>query len=244
MTDTANAAPMREDVTQAWFVNPETTTTIMTPHGRISINWSAQAAGQQIDYTLAEETASLICDAVNARLAHTARPDAGDDSCAPTIVASGQSNIPDSLVDVVERNRYDAGDHDVERETYRQMHATAVDLGYPSILEALEDLAAMREGVAPISAPANGEPDPAWAAIKRAIDQFVGRVPSIGKHRALNNSHLAELVERLDAAGDKEAADTIVWQCWWRALDRERERFLLTDADEKLAAAASLLGAA
>ena len=91
-----------------------------------------------------------------------------------------------------------------------------------------------------VKAPTNGEPDPAWAAIKRAIDQFVGRVPSIGKHRALNNAHLAALVERLDAAGDKEAADTIVWQCWWRALDRERERFLLADAEERLAAVSAL----
>ena len=29
---------------------------------------------------------------------------------------------------------------EVERETYRQMHETARELGYPSILEALEDL--------------------------------------------------------------------------------------------------------
>ncbi len=84
--------------------------------------------------------------------------------------------------------------------------------------------------------PENGEPDPEWRAIKRAIDQFVGRVPTISKHRALNNAHIKGVVDRLDASGDHEAADTIVWQCWWRALDRERERFLLADKDEQIAA--------
>lgn len=74
--------------------------------------------------------------------------------------------------------------------------------------------------------PPNGEKDPEWAAIKRAIDQFVGRVPTVGKHRAVNNAHLAETVAHLDAIGERAAADTIVWLCWWRALDRERERFL------------------
>lgn len=85
---------------------------------------------------------------------------------------------------------------------------------------------------APIEAPENGETDPEWRAIRRAIDQFVGRVPTISKHRAVTNAHIAAVVERLDAAGDREAADTIVWQCWWRALDRERERFLMQDAQE------------
>jgi len=86
----------------------------------------------------------------------------------------------------------------------------------------------------PIDPPENGEPDPQWRAIKRAIDQFAGRVPSISKHRATNNAHIAAVVARLDAAGDAEAADTIVWQCWFRALDRERERFLLADARDAL----------
>jgi hypothetical protein len=88
--------------------------------------------------------------------------------------------------------------------------------------------------------PVNGEPDPEWAVIRRAIDQFAGRVPTISKHRALHNTHLAAVVARLDAAGDREAADTIVWQCWYRALDRERERFLLEDARAALHDAAHL----
>ena len=87
-----------------------------------------------------------------------------------------------------------------------------------------------------IEAPENGEPDPEWRAIRRAIDQFVGRVPVINKHRAVHNTVIAETVARLDAAGDREAADVIVWQCWYRALDRERERFLLADAEERIAA--------
>lgn len=89
-----------------------------------------------------------------------------------------------------------------------------------------------------VEAPENGEPDPEWRAIRRAIDQFVGRVPVISKHRAIHNTTLAETVARLDAAGDREAADTIVWLCWFRALDRERERFLLADAAEKSATVA------
>jgi hypothetical protein len=92
--------------------------------------------------------------------------------------------------------------------------------------------AALELDAGPIEPPENGEPDPAWRAIKRAIDQFAGRIPTISKHRATNNSHIAAVVSRLDAAGDSEAADTIVWQCWFRALDRERERFLLADARE------------
>jgi hypothetical protein len=94
------------------------------------------------------------------------------------------------------------------------------------------DLHNPKPATAPIDAPLNGEPDPEWRAIRRAIDQFVGRVPVISKHRAVHNTTLAETVARLDAAGDREAADTIVWLCWFRALDRERERFLLADAAE------------
>lgn len=152
------------------------------------------------------------------RLAHTARPDARDEDVDVLRLFVGAAYPVSTQIDP---------------RGYRWCEA---------YLD--QALAAMREGADPISAPANGEPDPEWAAIKRAIDQFVGRVPSIGKHRALNNAHLAAQVERLDATGDKEAADTIVWQCWWRALDRERERFLLADAEEKLAAAASVPGAA
>lgn len=97
-------------------------------------------------------------------------------------------------------------------------------------------LEALRRDQEPIVPPPNGEPDPEWAAIKRAIDQFAGRVPTVSKHRAVHNAHLAAVVERLDEAGDREAADTIVWQAWYRALDRERERFLLDDANARLEA--------
>lgn len=78
--------------------------------------------------------------------------------------------------------------------------------------------------------PENKEPSEEWRAIKRAIDQFAGRIPSIGRHKAINNAHIAAVVARLDEAGDHEAADMIVWGCWWRALDRERDRFLATQA--------------
>jgi hypothetical protein len=90
--------------------------------------------------------------------------------------------------------------------------------------------------LAAVDAPENGEPDAEWRAIRRTIDYFVGRVPTIGKHRAVNTAHIQAVVARLDEAGDREAADTIVWLCWHRALDRERERFLLADKDEELTA--------
>ena len=78
--------------------------------------------------------------------------------------------------------------------------------------------------------PANGERNPELAAIKRTIDYFVERRPVIGKHHAVNTAHITTVVANLDAIGEREAADTIVWLVWHRALDRERERFLTEDA--------------
>ena len=92
------------------------------------------------------------------------------------------------------------------------------------------DVPAICACVEPIEAPANGERDPEWAAIRRTIDYFVGRKPVIGKHRAVNTAHITAMVAHLDEIGEREAADTIVWLCWHRALDRERERFLTEDA--------------
>jgi hypothetical protein len=97
------------------------------------------------------------------------------------------------------------------------------------------EAASALESRSAIEAPENNEPDEQWRSIKRAIDHFVGRVPSIGKHRAVNTAHIQAVVARLDAADDREAADTIVWLCWHRALDQVRERFLLADKDEQLA---------
>jgi hypothetical protein len=118
----------------------------------------------------------------------------------------------------------------IERERIAAIIREETDFDHPDQGHYLR--AADRIILAPIEPPENGEPDPEWRAIRRAIDQFAGRIPTIGKHRAVNNVHLADVVARLDAAGDREAADTIVWQAWHRALDRERERFLLADARE------------
>lgn len=63
-----------------------------------------------------------------------------------------------------------------------------------------------------------------------------GRIPAISKHRAINYVHIKSVVEALDAAGMKEAADTIVWGVWWRVLDEQRHDFLLADQKERLTA--------
>jgi hypothetical protein len=38
----------------------------------------------------------------------------------------------------------------------------------------------------------------------------------VGKHSATNDHHLRQLIERLDASGDTESADTIAWLVWWK----------------------------
>jgi hypothetical protein len=68
----------------------------------------------------------------------------------------------------------------------------------------------------------------------RASEIYAGRVPSISKHRAINNVHIKTVVDRLDAVGEEEAADTLIWLLWWRDLDFERERFLISDMQERL----------
>lgn len=98
----------------------------------------------------------------------------------------------------------------------------------------LNALAEADNGV--VDAPPHEERSPEWKAIGRVIDQFVGRVPTVSKHRAVNGAYIAEVVARLDADGDHAAADTIVWLCWHTALDRERERFLQDYADEQITA--------
>lgn len=47
-------------MSEPWRVNPQTPTTILTPHGRISVGWS----GNQLD-ELAEQTAAQIVRAIN-----------------------------------------------------------------------------------------------------------------------------------------------------------------------------------
>lgn len=38
----------------------------------------------------------------------------------------------------------------------------------------------------------------------------------VGKHSASNDHHLRQLLARLDASGESEAADTIAWLVWWK----------------------------
>lgn len=44
----------------------------------------------------------------------------------------------------------------------------------------------------------------------------------VGKHAASNDHHLRQLLERLDAEGDSEAADTIAWLVWWKEFHSTR----------------------
>lgn len=64
---------------------------------------------------------------------------------------------------------------------------------------------------------------------------YEGYKPTVvSKHRAANNGHLKQLVDRLTAAGDAEAADTIIWLMWWRDIDSNREKFLIKDFYERI----------
>ncbi|MDF0490037.1 hypothetical protein PX554_18025 [Sphingomonas sp. H39-1-10] len=70
----------------------------------------------------------------------------------------------------------------------------------------------------------------------KASEVYAGYKPTaVSKHRALNNVHLKAVIDRLVAAGDHEAADTIIWQMWWRDLDAQRERFLIEQFREQMA---------
>jgi hypothetical protein len=63
-----------------WRINPDTPTVIVTPHGRISVNWSVQQSGGEVSYELAEQTAATIVRAVNALV--TRSPDGmGEGAC-------------------------------------------------------------------------------------------------------------------------------------------------------------------
>jgi hypothetical protein len=77
---------------------------------------------------------------------------------------------------------------------------------------------------------------PTWEEIRANRSAlYVGRKPTISKHRATNTVHLRALLDRLDAAGDAEAADTIAWLLWWEAINANRERFLIDQHYEALA---------
>ncbi|NII59806.1 hypothetical protein [Sphingomonas aerolata] len=62
-----------------WSVNPRTPSVILTPHGRISINWSVQQAGEEVSYDLAEQTAAMIVSAVNSLAATPTPPTLSED---------------------------------------------------------------------------------------------------------------------------------------------------------------------
>lgn len=87
------------------------------------------------------------------------------------------------------------------------------------------DLMPHRPG--PMTPPAK---QPSWYADWGVKNWYVGDTTSIGKHHAVNSHHLKTLVERLDAAGDSEAADTLRWMGWHRDLDVNRDRFLSDEA--------------
>ena len=64
---------------------------------------------------------------------------------------------------------------------------------------------------------------------------YAGYKPTVvSKHKAPNNAHLKQLVDRLSAAGDHEAADTIVWLVWWSEIQNNRERYLIADFHERI----------
>ena len=78
--------------------------------------------------------------------------------------------------------------------------------------------------------------DITWEQIRAARSAlYVGRKPTISKHRAMNNAHLRALIDRLDASGDAEAADTVAWLIWWEDINSNRERFLIEQHYEALA---------
>lgn len=60
----------------------------------------------------------------------------------------------------------------------------------------------------------------------------LGRKPVIGKHQASNYVHLRDTIAALDARDLRAEADTIVWLCWWRVIDHNREEFLVANAKE------------
>ena len=64
---TPETAPEAITQAEAWRVNPNTPSTIITPHGRISIRWTVASAGSASDYSLAEQTAAEIVEAMNHR---------------------------------------------------------------------------------------------------------------------------------------------------------------------------------
>jgi hypothetical protein len=64
---------------------------------------------------------------------------------------------------------------------------------------------------------------------------YAGYKPTVvSKHKAPNNVHLKQLVDRLTAAGDHEAADTIVWLVWWSEIQANREKYLIADFYERV----------
>ena len=91
---------------------------------------------------------------------------------------------------------------------------------------------------APASAPAvDGEELPTNETLK--FIGGLGRIPVISKYRAVNHAQLKETIAALDAAGMREAADTIVWLVWHRILDEQRHDFLMEDAKTSRADAAA-----
>ncbi|ANC85481.1 hypothetical protein [Sphingomonas sp. NIC1] len=69
-----------------------------------------------------------------------------------------------------------------------------------------------------------------------AREVYEGYKPTVvGKHQAPNNVHLKAVVDRLVAAGDLEAADTIVWLMWHRDIAANREKLLNEWWNERIA---------
>lgn len=60
----------------------------------------------------------------------------------------------------------------------------------------------------------------------------LGRKPVIGKYQASNYVHLRDTIAALDARDLRAEADTIVWLCWWRVIDHNREEFLVANTKE------------
>lgn len=65
-----------------------------------------------------------------------------------------------------------------------------------------------------------------------------GRQPVVGKYAAIHQSHMRKIVAELDAAGMKEAADTLIWVYWHYELkrtnlDEERKRATVEHANNQ-----------
>lgn len=90
----------------------------------------------------------------------------------------------------------------------------------------LSDPALVSDQAASRLAPAGFDPSRGYEPFPLP-EWCVGRKPIISKERSQHKETLRRLVDRLDVAGDHEAADTIVWLMWWRNIADNRAQFFI-----------------